>query len=93
MTKTEIEQAATDYINSLGTSLLRSTILTKRISFIAGAEFINSRQPYTDEDMRKFSVWFRNEVIEVTGDNGYVLFSYRDVYSMEEVIKLWKESK
>ena len=57
------------------------------------SEMYDKLKNQKDTDMQEFAIWFRSEVIEVTGYDGYVLFSYRDVYSMDEVIKLWEESK
>ena len=53
MTKKEInEMAASEYpyITSRDNSLMK-TIMSARMSYVVGAEMVNSKQPYTAEDM------------------------------------------
>jgi hypothetical protein len=78
MTQKEIKQAAKEY--HYYETNLEST-------FIAGANFVNERQPYTAKDMVQFHMW-----METFGHN-YIRKIAKHVVQNDELLKLWEKSK
>jgi frataxin-like iron-binding protein CyaY len=89
MTKSEIEQATRKY------SEKHIDNFHRQIGFEAGANFVNSKQPYNALDMQSFWIW--------ANANGYFYSPLNECwlnednetdfateYTIEEVIKLWE---
>lgn len=88
MTKQEIEQAANDWaenFDSADPTFAFIKRLTAEISYCNGAEMVNSRQPYSEEDMIEFTEWSSNHRHLLWGDGKYLGYA--------ECLKIWEESK
>jgi len=92
MNKQEIEQAAEEYSISHADSYLSAGYHWSK-----AANFVNSRQPYTVEDMRVFYVWCIRNGWHPYDDDGdfteWLNVKTNKLKSFDELIKLWEESK
>jgi len=92
MTQTEIEQAAIEYEQlQRRLNVIRGTTYT----FREGAEFVNSRQPYTAEDIAMFIIWANrrweyNQILDK-----WLWCMTKEAtpkrVTTEELLKLWEE--
>jgi len=68
-----------------------------KLSFIAGAEMVNSRQPYTAEYMASFARFVKKRWTPIdTGgwvENDKKFYLPHNVKTDEQVIKLWEEQR
>jgi hypothetical protein len=98
MTKTEIEQAAKTY-----SDFYDGMYSGRYFGFIAGANFVNSKQPYTAEDIvsaikfgmteqRKGKCIITKNMIVKFWDSQFINEKLLQVED-DELIKLWEESK
>ena len=85
MTKQEIEQAGEEYRDINFNNEIEYESLKK--AFIAGAEMVNAKQPYTSEDMIAFLDSIRDYERE---SHNMICFDERD---SKELLKLWEETK
>ena len=89
MTKQEIEQAANIWDDDP-----KNCIPIPYLAFIAGAEMVNAKQPYTAEDMKLFVIWFCKEVISFSNDLYTIIdkkTNYLIAIKFDELLKLWEE--
>ena len=90
MTNQEIEQAANSFIANNA-----KVPHIDHWSFRQGANFVNENQPYSANDLHKFWIW--------ANANGWYCANLTELwyndetgdvpYEIEEIIKLWEESK
>jgi len=98
MTKHEIEQAAKNVYpqcDGLRNIYNNADNDLKEEGFIKGANFVNSKQPYTAEDMEDCITWISNSQFDFDG-NGWVstkIYYSGCIYSFCELLKLWEVSK
>jgi hypothetical protein len=85
MTKQEIEQASKEHSQD---------VITYQVGYIAGATFVNERQPYTAEDMKpllsilqEISAWLSFNL----HPSMYELSKLKQ--DIDELLKLWEEKK
>jgi len=101
MKQTEIEQAAKTYSDQERESEVRTSgfhdgmYSGRYFGFIAGAEMVNSRQPYTAEYMASFARFVKKRWTPIdTGgwvENDKKFYLPHNVKTDEQVIKLWEE--
>ena len=95
MTKQEIKQAADEYRDVNFNNEIEYEALKK--AFIAGAEMVNSKQPYTAEDMQEFAEWCSKEgwrynaIRERWFDK--TLYNEKTTDQMLDDFKIWKEEQ
>jgi frataxin-like iron-binding protein CyaY len=87
MTESEIKKAGCNYV---------AFDNAKVVAFIAGANFVNSKQPYNALDMQSFWIWanangyFYSELNECwLNEDDETDFATE--YTIDEVIDQWKE--
>ena len=85
MDKLQIEQAAKEYTDK---TWIGDAKRISSVSFKAGATFVNTKQPYTGEDMESFG----NFLMQLVKDfnEGKEIPKWE---TFDELIKLWEESK
>ena len=61
--------------------------------WVKGANFVNSKQPYSPKDMIEFSEWCADHYIKDRKEWSAWLGNNEIVQNTNELLKLWEESK
>jgi len=100
MKQSEIDKAVNDWTDGFGGSTVEIAQLKKdvaAISFRAGAEMVNQKQPYSREDMIAFLSWVQYNGFIYNSDSGVWISESMEfsgcAYSDDELLKLWEETK
>lgn len=68
--------------------------MTAELSYKKGAEMVNSKQPYTAEDMKSFAIWVDNRCrFPFPFSNEELVWHNYEPKTLDEVLKLWEENK
>jgi len=63
------------------------------MGFIAGANFVNERQPYTAEDMVNAFEWLESSGFRQIFISTWRSVYYEPVFSTNKLLKLWEEQE